>query len=52
MRRLLVIATLVGRFCGQGYIWHAAPLPRPVPIERRFEVDPASGLYPAWWLAR
>ena len=52
VRRLICIAALVGRFSGQGYVWRVAPPPRPVPIERSFQVDPRSGVFPAWWLAR
>jgi hypothetical protein len=50
MRRLFCIAALIGRFCGQGYVWRAAPLPRPVPIERPLRIDGRDGTFPAWWL--
>ena len=52
MRRLICIAALIGRFSGQGYVWRVAPLPRPIPIERGLQIDPANGTYSAWWLAR
>ena len=52
MRRLLCIAALVGRFCGQSYIWRVVPPSRPIPIEWRLPVETTNGTLPAWWLAR
>jgi hypothetical protein len=52
MRRLVCIAALLTRFAGQGYIWRAGPLPRPVPIVRDLALDTPSGTLPAWWMAR
>lgn len=52
VRRLLCIAALIGRFSGQGYVWRVAPPPRPVPIERPFQVDGRNGTFLAWWLLR
>jgi hypothetical protein len=51
MRRLICICALLGRLSGQGYVWRARPLSRPVAIEWQLPAGGIGGTTQAWWIA-
>jgi hypothetical protein len=50
MRRLICVCTLLGRLCGQSYVWTLRAPQRPVPVVWQLPSDGSAGTTLAWWI--